>query len=298
MNYRILVVEDSPTQALKTQLLLEDAGYLVEMAENGQIGLEKVLTNPPDLVVADIVMPVMDGYEMTSQLKSDFRTANIPVIMLTTKDQPLDIIHGLEVGADHFITKPPDDSLVQRIQAFFHYREGMVTGYLPERQQLQHFCKEIVITESREQILQSLLKSTARIVKCQVMAILLDTMDGRLNLFVLSFQSLDDDAVEHLWKRMSNLLSLLRVESSVPTVVQKMCIVVEPKASPSVSQGDLLSSFLEVPLIVDSRVVGLMGAFSAEKEAFDIKHVRFLFDMGQKAATALSRIKMGGHREA
>lgn len=296
MSSRILVVEDSPTQALKTQLLLEEAGYLVETAENGQIGLEKVHAGPPDLIVADIIMPVMDGYEMTRRLKSDHRMAKIPVIMLTTKDQPLDIIRGLEVGADHFITKPPDRLLVQRIQAIFSYLEGAATGCVLEHQQLQRFSQEIVITESKEQILQLLLQSTARIVNCQVMAILLPHSNGGLTLFILTFQSFSTPAVEQLGKRMSDLLAMLRVESATSIPTQKVCIVVEPKRHLSISQDSLFNSFLEVPLIVDGKVAGLMGVFSTEKGAFDIKHVKFLFDMGQKAAAALSRIKMGEHR--
>lgn len=295
MNGRILIVEDSPTQVLKTQFLLEEAGYLVETAENGQIGLEKSLADPPDLVVADIVMPVMDGYEMIRHLKSDQRTVNIPVIMLTTKDQPMDIIRGIEVGADHFITKPPDGSFIHRIQVIFSYLERTATDCMPEQQQLQHFCQEIIITESKEQILQLLLQSTACIVNCQAMAILLYNLSGRLTLFVISFQSLNTDAIEQLGKRMSSLLAMLRVEPIVSTLAQKMCIVVEPKNPSSVSHGDLLNSFLEVPLIVDNQVVGLMGVFSAEEGVFDIKHVKFLFDMGQKAATALSRIKIGDY---
>jgi DNA-binding response OmpR family regulator len=296
MNSRILIVEDSPTQALKTQLLLEEAGYLVETSENGQIGLEKALADPPDLVVADIVMPVMDGYEMTRHLKSDHRTVNIPVVMLTTKDQPLDIIRGLEAGADHFITKPPDRLLVQRIQAIFNSLKCTVPGCLPEQQQLQHFCQEIVITENKEQILQLLLQSTARIVNCQAMAILLYHIGEGLTLFVLSFRSLDPTAIEQLGKRMSSLLAMLRVESTVSTLSQKRCIIVEQKSPSSISQGNLLNSFLEVPLIVDNQVAGLMGVFSAEEGVFDIKHVKFLFDMGQKAAAALSRIKIANHR--
>lgn len=296
MSNRILVVEDSPTQALKTQLLLEESGYLVEIAENGQIGLDKALADPPDLVVADIVMPVMDGYEMTRHLKSNRCTANIPVLMLTTKDQPMDIIRGLEMGADHFITKPPDNSFVQRIKAIFNYLEETAAGSLPEQQQINNFCHEIVITESKEQILQLLLQSTARIVNCQTMAILLHNAAGGLTLFVISFQSLSAAAVEQLGKRMSGLLDMLRVEPPASMLTQKVCIVVEPESYLSVSQDELLNSFLEVPLIVKSQVAGLMGVFSAEKGAFDIKHVKFLFDMGQNAAAALCRIKMGEHR--
>jgi DNA-binding response OmpR family regulator len=191
MNNRILIVEDSPTEAQRAQLLLEEVGYQVEMAEDGQVGLEKALANPPDLVVADIIMPVMDGYEMTRRLKADPRTAAVPVLMLTTKDQPLDIVRGLEVGADHFITKPyDDDDLVQRVQALFHRLEEGRAGRLSEQQELERFGQEIVITKTREQILQSLLQAAARIVSCQAMALLLHRPDRERSLFVLSFHSL------------------------------------------------------------------------------------------------------------
>ena len=178
MNHRILIVEDSSTQALRAQLLLEETGYQVSTASNGLIGLEKARSNPPDLVVADLMMPVMDGYEMTRQLKSDPLTAGVPVLMLTTKDQPLDIIRGLEAGADQFLTKPYDDDyLVERIQALLGQLAEARAGRSPEQQELASFSQDIVITKSREQILQMLLQATARILACEAMGLLLHSQD-------------------------------------------------------------------------------------------------------------------------
>ena len=297
MNKRILVVEDSPTQARNVRLMLEDAGYQVETAGNGQEGLERALSSPPDLVMADIVMPVMDGYEMTRRLKTDRHTANVPVLMLTTKDQPLDIIRGLEVGADQFVSKPFDSSLVQRVDAVFKHLEDAAVARLPERQQLRQFSQDIVVTASREQILQSLLCATARIVKCQVMAILQYSPDSESPLFVLSFQPLPDSTVVWLESKMSSLLAQVRVESSMLRPTRIVRIVVEQSGFSSMRNEEALRSFLEVPLIVGDQVTGILGIFSSKQEAFDIKHVRFLFDMGQKAAQALSHIKANFHSE-
>lgn len=293
MKNRILVVEDSPTQALKVQFLLEKAGYSVEIAENGKIGLGKALADPPDMIVADIVMPVMDGYEMTRRLKADTCTADVPVFMLTTKNQPLDVIRGLEVGADHFIYKPADDSLVQRIRIFFNRLEDALAGRLPEQQQLQQFSKEIVINESKEQILQSLLKATASIVDCQTMAILIHSPDAEYILFVISFKPLEVSVVERMKSKMANLLAQVRMESPAPMPARTVKIVIEPKSGVFGGDGDLLSSFLEVPLIVNEQIIGILGVFSSKEGAFELKHVSFLFDMGQKAAQALSKIKAG-----
>lgn len=297
MNNRILVVEDSPTQAMNVRLMLEEAGYQVETAENGQEGMEKALSNLPDLVVADIVMPVMDGYEMTRRLKADRRTANIPVLMLTAKDQPLDIIRGLEVGADQFISKPFDNSLVQRVHAIFKHLEDAAVCRLPERQQLRQFSQDIVVTTSREQILQSLLQATARIVNCQTMAILQYSPDKELTLFILSFQPLDASTVDWLESKMSSLLAQVRLESPAPKPTHIVRVVAEQSGLSSIRDGEILHSFLEVPLIVEDQVTGILGIFSSKQDAFDIKHVRFLFDMGQKAAHALSHIKVEFHGE-
>lgn len=297
MNNRILIVEDSPTQAMNVRLMLEDAGYQVETAENGQEGLEKALSNPPDLVVADIVMPVMDGYEMTRRLKADRRTANRPVLMLTAKDQPLDIIRGLGVGADQFISKPFDNSLVQRVHAIFKHLEDAAVAHLPERQQLRQFSQDIVVTASREQILQSLLQATARIVNCQTMAILQYSPDNELTLFILSFQPLSASTVDWLESKMSSLLAQVRLESPAPKPTHIVRVVAKQSGFSSIRSEEILRSFLEVPLIVDDQVTGILGIFSSKQDAFDIKHVRFLFDMGQKAAQALSHIRTEFHDE-
>jgi len=292
MNNRILLVEDSPTQAQQAQLLLARAGYELEMAENGRVGLEKALANPPDLVIADISMPVMDGYEMTRRLKADPRMAAVPVLMLTAKDQPLDIIRGLEVGADQFITKPYDDEyLVQRIQALFRQLEETRAGHLPEQQALERFSQEIVITKSREQILQLLLQAMARILDCEAMALLVRRLGKERSLFVLSFYPLEDPMVAEMGTRMADLLN--RIEAKVPLAlpVQTVRIVAEPAQIPPTGKTDLMRSFLHAPLLVQGQVSGLLGIFGSRPDVFDIQHVRFLFDMGQAAAEALSRVR-------
>lgn len=114
---RVLIAEDSPTQALKLQMILEEKGYEVLLGKNGREALELVNTeNPPDLVISDIVMPEMDGYEFCSQLKQNKETKDIPVILLTQLSNPEDVIKGLQSGADNFISKPySDDFLFERI---------------------------------------------------------------------------------------------------------------------------------------------------------------------------------------
>src|SRR5664279_2628858 len=100
----ILVVEDSATQAARIKFLLESYNYKVEVSENGQKALEWLSKNTPSLVISDIVMPEMNGFELCNKIKSNERTENTPVILLTSLSDPEEVIEGLSCGADSFIT--------------------------------------------------------------------------------------------------------------------------------------------------------------------------------------------------
>ena len=112
----ILIVEDSPTQAEQLQHLLEKHGYQVAATANGQEALAFLESQRPLTVISDIVMPVMDGYELCKAIKENgYR--DVPVILLTSLSEPEDVIKGLECGADFFIMKPYNEQfLLYRIQ--------------------------------------------------------------------------------------------------------------------------------------------------------------------------------------
>jgi signal transduction histidine kinase len=102
----ILIVEDSATQAARIKYLLESYHYRAEVAQNGQQALVWLSEHRPSLVISDIVMPQMNGFELCEKIKSDERTEDIPVILLTSLSDPEEVIEGLSSGADSFITKP------------------------------------------------------------------------------------------------------------------------------------------------------------------------------------------------
>jgi serine phosphatase RsbU (regulator of sigma subunit)/AmiR/NasT family two-component response regulator len=116
-NAEILIVEDSLTQALKLQHVLERQACRVTVARNGKEALVALAAHRPALVITDINMPEMDGYELCRRIKDDPQWSDIPVILLTSLSDPKDILKGLESGADNFIVKPYDDEfLLSRIQ--------------------------------------------------------------------------------------------------------------------------------------------------------------------------------------
>ncbi len=103
---KLLVVEDSRTQAEYLRHILENEGYRVVLAANGREALEQIKIDRPTLVLSDIIMPEMDGYELCRRIRSDPLLAAIPVILVTQLFDPVDVIKGLEAGADNFIIKP------------------------------------------------------------------------------------------------------------------------------------------------------------------------------------------------
>lgn len=156
----ILIVEDSPTQALKLKYILEKQDYLVRLANNGVEAITAVAERKPTLIISDVLMPEMDGYEFCSRVKADEETKDIPVILLTTLSDPQDIIRGLESGADNFLNKPySEEALLSRIKYILvnlDVRSGMRTGMGIE---IYFANKKHYLTSERIQIIDLLLST-------------------------------------------------------------------------------------------------------------------------------------------
>ncbi|WP_297765309.1 response regulator [uncultured Muriicola sp.] len=103
---KILLIEDNKDVCENTADILELSNYEVATAENGRVGVDKVRTFKPDLILCDIMMPVMDGYEVIEELSKDNETASIPFIFLTAKADKSDFRKGMNLGADDYLTKP------------------------------------------------------------------------------------------------------------------------------------------------------------------------------------------------
>ncbi len=127
---RILVIEDDPRLRfiLEKQLTdAKDASYEVRTAEDGVRGLEEVRRDPPELILLDVMMPRLDGYEVCRQLKANPLTSRIPIIFLTAKSTYEDKIHGLELYADDYLTKPwSQEELLFRVRNQLKTRRGQL----------------------------------------------------------------------------------------------------------------------------------------------------------------------------
>ncbi len=115
---RVLIVDDSPTETFTLKSMLEAKGFEVLTAENGADGVALAREELPDVVLMDIVMPGLNGFQATRQLTKDEKTAHIPVIIVTTKDQETDKVWGQRQGAKGYLVKPvTEDELAQTIQS-------------------------------------------------------------------------------------------------------------------------------------------------------------------------------------
>ena len=106
MSKKILIIEDDPGTSRLVDYSLKQEGYEVITASNGLDGLRKALSESPDLVILDVMLPGLDGFEICYRLKAEPSTVNMPILMFSAKAQEIDKDTGKRVGADDYLTKP------------------------------------------------------------------------------------------------------------------------------------------------------------------------------------------------
>lgn len=165
----ILIAEDSLIQAIQLKYLLEKHHYKAIVAENGQQALDLLEQYEPKVIISDICMPVMDGYELCRKVKALKNNENIPVILLTSLANPEDVIEGLDCGADNFITKPcSEEYLVSHIEQIIQNRKVQLTDRVRFGIEIMFGGKQRLINVDQLQMLSLLMSSyEAAIVKNQ-----------------------------------------------------------------------------------------------------------------------------------
>ena len=154
----ILIVDDSPTQAKLLEQVLGAHGYRVGVARNGSEALDKILERRPDLVISDILMPEMDGFELCRRVRAIEEVSLTPIILLTHLNDPADVLHSLEAGADYFVSKPYSNKLLlSRIAAVLQGSRACRSGDADGEVAVQYRGKNYRIQSSCAQTIELLL---------------------------------------------------------------------------------------------------------------------------------------------
>jgi signal transduction histidine kinase len=153
---RLLIVEDSPTQAASLRFLLEGDGYEVAEARDGAEALARLRERPFDMVVSDVVMPGMDGYALCRAVRADAALGDLPVLLLTSLEDPMDVIRALECGASGFMRKPFDPALLlRRVRELLEAARRRAGGGANE--EFAFRGQRVQVASSRAQVLDLLL---------------------------------------------------------------------------------------------------------------------------------------------
>lgn len=156
---KILVVDDSPDNVFLIKTILEEEGYEVSTAENGSSALTKIEESRFDLILLDLMMPGMDGYEVTKHIRGNTEISFIPILLITAHDSP-NVAHGLDLGADDFIRKPVTvDELLARVRSLLRLKHSIDERDEIARQRedfvsrLTHDLRTPLVAEERMMIL-------------------------------------------------------------------------------------------------------------------------------------------------
>jgi len=125
MEKKILVIEDDPATSRLVDYSLRHEGYQVITSSNGLEGIRKAHSESPDLVILDVMLPGMDGFEICHRLRSEPATAGLPILMFSAKAQEIDKDTGIKVGADDYLTKPSAPAeIVSRVEKLLAKKKG------------------------------------------------------------------------------------------------------------------------------------------------------------------------------
>lgn len=250
---RILVVDDSPDNCFLIQSILEEEGYEITIAESGKAALAEVEASPPDLVLLDIMMPDMDGYEVTQRLRAK-KDPFMPILLITAHDQP-SVVKGLDLGADDFIRKPVEfDELLARVRSLLRLKHSV-----DER---DHIARQ------REDFVSRLTHDlrTPLVAADRMLNLFQQGAFGDLNPAVIEVVSTMISSNQNLLKMVNQLLEVYRYEAGrknlafspvdIPELLQEIVQELMPLA---------LEKQLELKLKIDDRVEKVNGKILGDR---------------------------------
>ena len=197
----ILIVEDSPTQAKNLELILAEQGYRVSVARSGEEAMALITADRPDLLISDILMPEMDGFELCRRIRESDGARDIPIILLTLLNDPTDVLRSLEAGADYFISKPySNEFLLSRVSRTLLNGRDCRTGPDDGKMEVNYNDRSYTISAGKSGIIEFLLATYETAVE--------------KNRELMSTQKALRDLNQQLEKRVSERTAALMAETA------------------------------------------------------------------------------------
>jgi len=246
----ILVVDDSPDNVFLIQTILEEEGYKIATAEDGPTALRLVEQSPPHLVLLDVMMPGMDGFEVTQRIRRNNQLPFIPILLITAYDQP-SVAQGLDMGADDFIRKPVEvDELLARVRSLLRLKHSV-----DERDQIAR-QREDFVSRLTHDLRTPLVAADRMLMLFQQGALgeLSPTMKEAVTTMARSNQN--------LLQMVNTLLEVYRFEADrkvlnfMPVNLQEVLKEVIKELEPLAQEKNLPIQFEAVDLQVDPKVIG------------------------------------------
>ena len=284
---KILVVEDSLTQAERLRYILEMEGYQVSVAHNGKEALSLISKNRPTAVISDIVMPEMDGYQLCRQIKGNKDLRSIPIILLTALSDPSDVVKALECGADNFLTKPYEEKyLLSRLQYFLINQELRRTESIHMGLEIFFLGQKFLINSDRMQILNLLLSTyEAAVQKNKELAKVQEELK-RLN------ERLEEKVEERTADLKTEIIERKRAEEELQKAHRRISTLytIDHAVSQSLNLKDVLRTGLDATLkALDIEA----GGFFLLEPGGETMTLRFHQGVSDEFVKNVQRIKLG-----
>jgi two-component system, sensor histidine kinase and response regulator len=237
---RILVVDDTPDNLFLIQAILEEEGYHIETVDNGRDALAMIEAEPPDLLLLDVMMPGIDGFEVTRRIRQNEQLPFMPILLITAHDQP-SVAQGLDTGADDFIRKPVDfDELLARVRSLLNLKHSV-----DERDQIARQREDFVSRLTHD--LRTPLVAADRMLALFLQGAFGDLPEGMTEAISIMIRS-----NQNLLEMVNMLLEVYRYEagrktlSMIPVDIQKLLAEVLQALSPiAMDKGLTLKSNLD-----------------------------------------------------
>lgn len=247
----ILVVDDSPDNLFLVQTILEEEGYKITLAEDGQVALEQVDLSPPDLILLDVMMPGIDGFEVTKRIRENAKLPFMPILLITAFDPAqASVVKGLDSGADDFIRKPVEvDELLARVRSLLRLKHA-----IDERDKIARQREEFVSWMTHD--LRTPIVAAERMLMLFQQGALGDLSAGMQEAIVTMARS-----NRNLLTMVNTLLEVYRYEAGrknlcfSPTNVQEILEEVVQELTPLADEKKLLLKYTTAEK-VNSKVVG------------------------------------------